>query len=413
MTPPAPQQCRLCAAPLGVLAVDLGMAPMAAFFPAEDGTAPQSFYPLRAFVCERCLLMQVAQVASEEDTFSSEYVWFSSSSGAWLEHARAFAQEASEGLNLGRESMVVEVASNDGSLLECFAQRGIAVLGVDPAETVARAAIERGIPTEIEFFGRECAARLAADRKADLILANNVIAGVPDLDDFVAGFKLLLADGGTITVETLYLLPLLETRGWDWIYHENLSYFSVHSAQELFRAGGLRLFDAEELPTHGGSLRVYACHDEDGERQPSPRLEEMLDRERSHGLHEVETYRKFGEDVRADKRQILSQLIALKEEGKRIAGYGASVKANTLVNYCGLGRDFIDYCCELDPNKQGRVLPGTDLPISSPELLNEDRPDFVLIFPWNHREQIMEQLSFVRSWGGRFLARTPELRILD
>jgi 2-polyprenyl-3-methyl-5-hydroxy-6-metoxy-1,4-benzoquinol methylase len=389
------------------------MAPLAGTFPRADvSRRMQPFYPLRAFVCERCLLMQVAQVASEEETFSPDYVWFSSFSEAWLRHARAFAEQMSQDLDLGAESMVVEVASNDGHLLERFAERGIQVLGVDPAETVARAAIERGIPTKIEFFGRDCAARLAAEGMADLIIANNVIAGVPDLSDFVGGLKLLLREGGTITVETLYLPRLLETRGWDWIYHENFSYFSAHTAQRLFAAQGLRLFDVEELPTHGGSLRLYACH-EDDERSSSQRLEDMLRLEGSRRLQEVDTYRAFGEAVRADKRQILSLLISVKEDGKRIAGYGASVKANTVTNYCGIGSDFLDYCCELDPTKQGRVLPGSDLPICGVDVLEEDRPDFVLIFPWNHREQIMKQLSFVRSWGGRFLARTPELRILD
>ena len=387
---------------------------MAVLFPRKDGYGGmQRFYPLRAFVCERCQLMQVEQFASEKETMSPEYLWFSSFSNAWLEHARAFAQEMSDVLDLGAESMVVEVASNDGHLLECFAERGIRVLGVDPAETIARAAIERGIPTAVEFFGRDCAARLAADRKADLIIANNVIAHVPDLNDFVGGLKLLLGEGGTITVETLYLLRLLEARGWDTIYHEHFSYFSVHSAQELFAARGLRLFDVEELPTHGGSLRLYACHDEDRERSISKRVEGMLLLEESRGLQEIETYRAFGEEVRADKRQILSQLISVKEDGKRIAGYGASVKANTMLNYCGIGCDFIDYCCELNPAMQGRVLPGSDLAICDPDLLKEDRPDFVLIFPWHHREQIMEQLSFVRSWGGRFLVRAPDLRVFE
>jgi SAM-dependent methyltransferase len=412
MIPPAPRQCGLCAAPLGAPAVDLGMAPMAGIFPRPDCRRMQPFYPLRAFVCERCLLMQVEQFAPEEETFSSDYAWFSSSSQVWLEHARAFADQISRHLDLGAESRVVEVASNDGSLLERFAERGIQVLGVDPAETVARAAIERGIPTEIEFFGRDCAVRLAADGKPDLIVANNVIADVPDLSDFLEGLKLLLREGGTITVETLSLLRMLETRAWDWICHGHLSYFSAHSARKLFADHGLRLFDVEELPTHGGSLRLYASH-EDDERSSSQRLEDMLRLEGSRGLQEVDTYRAFGEAVRADKRQILSLLISMKEDGKRIAGYGASVKTNTVTNYCGIGSDFIDYCCELDPAKHGRVLPGSELPICGVDVLEEDRPDFVFIFPWNHREQIMEQLSFVRSWGGRFLARTPELLILD
>lgn len=385
---------------------------MAALFPSPEDSARMPFHPLRAFVCKRCLLMQVEQVASEEETFSSDYVWFSSSSAAWVEHARGFAEEATRSLDLGAESRVVEIASNDGTLLEFFAKRGIGVLGVDPAETVARAAIERGVPTEIEFFGRETAERLAADGKADLIVANNVIANVPDLDDFIGGFELLLGEGGTVTVETLSLLELIETRGWDWIYHENFSYFSAHSARELFGARGLRLFDVEELPTHGGSLRLYACHDAD-ERPASPRLEQMLALEQSHGLHDIEIYRAFGEAARADRDEIVSRLKALKEDGKRIAGYGASVKANTLVHYCGIADGFIEYCCESDEKKHGRVLPGTEIAIVDPAHLEEDVPDFVFIFPWNHREQITEQLAFVRSWGGRFLARTPDFRVLD
>jgi 2-polyprenyl-3-methyl-5-hydroxy-6-metoxy-1,4-benzoquinol methylase len=388
------------------------MAPMAGHFPPQDGAGRIPVYPLRVYVCERCLLLQTERIDPEEESFGPEYAWFSSASEVWLEHARAFTDQISEALSLGSESRVVEVASNDGSLLAGFAERGISVRGIDPAETVAREAIERGVPTEIEFFGRDSAARLAAEGKADLIIANNVIANVPDLGDFVGGFKLLLKEGGTITVETLSLLRLLETRAWDWIYPEQFSYFGAHSARELFAAHGLRLFDAEELPTHGGSLRLYACH-EDDERSSTQRLEDLLASEESRGLQEIDTYRRFGEDVRADKREILSLLESLKAEGKRIAGYGASVKANTLVNYVRIGSELIEYCCDAERAKHGRVLPGTDIAIRSPDVLEEDRPDFVLIFPWNHREQIMEQLSFVRDWGGRFLARTPELRILD
>jgi SAM-dependent methyltransferase len=386
---------------------------MAAVFPTKEDSSGMPFYPLRAFVCERCLLMQLEQFGSEEETFSPDYVWFSSTSEAWLEHARAYAEKTSGALGLGAESLVVEVGSNDGSLLQAFAERGIGVQGVDPAETVGRAAIDRGIPTAIEFFGRDCATRLAADGKADLIIANNVIANVPDLGGFVGGMKILLAPGGTITVETLSLMEMMETRAWDWIYHEQFSYFSAHSARELFARHGLRLFDVEQLQTHGGSLRLHACHDEDAQRSASPRVEEMLELEDSHGLAGVDTYLAFGEAARVDKRQILSRLIAAKEDGLRIAGYGASVKGNTMLNFCGMGSDFIDYCCELNERRQGRMLPGSDIEIVGPQALEEDRPDLVLIFPWNHREQIVEQLSFVRNWGGRFLARTPDFRELD
>lgn len=409
-----PNECRLCAAPLSVVAVDLGMSPLAVAFPAKDTAGQmQPFYPLRAFICEQCLLMQANQFATEEEIINRDYRWFSSFSSSWLTHSRAFADDMSRRLELGPESMVVEVASNDGHLLQCFAERGIDVLGVDPAETVARVAIERGVPTLIEFFGRDCAERLASDRKADLIVANNVLAHVPDPNDFLAGLKLLLREGGTITVETLHLLRLLETSAWDTIYHEHFSYFAVGTLRRLFAAHGLRLFDAEELSTHGGSIRVYACHDEDRQPKTSRRVDAMLRLEEEQGMHELETYRGLGQRARADKRQILALLISVKEAGKRIAGYGASVKGNTMLNYCGIGRDFIDYCCEANPAKQGRLLPGSHIPICPPDVLMSDRPDFVFIFPWNFRDEIMEQLSFVRSWEGRFLVRAPDLRVFE
>jgi SAM-dependent methyltransferase len=309
------------------------------------------------------------------------------------------------------ESQVVELASNDGYLLQYFAERGVPVLGIEPAGNVAEVAIAKGIPTRIEFFGVAAAAALADDGlQADLLLGNNVLAHVPDINDFVAGLKLALAAEGVITIEFPHLLKLIELNQWDTIYHEHFSYLSFATVGRVFEKHGLRLFDVEELPTHGGSLRIYGCH-ADGPREQSAGARELLERERAAGLEDVSTYLAYGQRVVADKRQILTLLIALKEDGLSIAGYGAAAKGNTLLNYCGVGRDVLDFTCDANPHKQDHVLPGTHIPIRSPGALREARPDVVLILPWNLKDEIMEQLAYVREWGGRFAARSPELRL--
>jgi SAM-dependent methyltransferase len=405
--------CRFCGAELEHVFADLGSSPLAnSYVLPERVGAMEPFYPLRAMVCSRCFLVQLEQFETPEQIFS-DYAYFSSYSVSWLEHCRRYTERMTEQLALGQRSRVVELASNDGYLLQYFHQRGIPVLGVEPAANVAEVALENGIPTLVDFFGRRVARALAADSQADLLLGNNVLAHVPDLNDFVGGMKILLAPGGTITMEFPHLLRLIEDRQWDTIYHEHFSYFSFLTVSRVFAAHGLRLFDVEELPTHGGSLRVYGAHHDDARQVDTERAIEMRERERDAGYERLETYTSYGARVDADKRRILEFLIGLKNDGRRVVGYGAPAKGNTLLNYCGVRRDFLDYTVDLSPHKQGRLLPGSHIPIRAPQAIREDHPDVVVILPWNLKDEIVQQLSFVREWGGRFAARTPELALLS
>ncbi|HEV3046273.1 MAG TPA: class I SAM-dependent methyltransferase [Solirubrobacteraceae bacterium] len=405
--------CRFCGAALEHPFVDLGSSPLAnSYIPSEREGEMEPFYPLRALVCGNCFLVQLEEFETPERIFS-DYAYFSSYSASWVEHARRYAERMVESLELGPESQVVEIASNDGYLLQHFHERGIPVLGVEPAANVAEAAIAKGIPTLVRFFGRRTASSIAARGRADLLLGNNVLAHVPDLGDFVAGMKELLAPGGTITMEFPHLMRLMEDNQWDTIYHEHFSYFSFLTASRVFAAYGLRLFDVEELPTHGGSLRVYGAHADDRGKPESARALELREREREAGYERIATYTGYGARVEADKRRILQFLIALKNERRRVVGYGAPAKGNTLLNYCGVRRDFLDYTVDLSPHKQGRLLPGSHIPIRAPDAIREDRPDVVVILPWNLKDEIMEQLGFIGEWGGRFAARTPELALLS
>lgn len=405
--------CRFCGAPLQAVFADLGMSPLAnSYLPPERVNAMEPFYPLRALVCGECFLVQLEEFETPERIFS-DYAYFSSYSSSWLEHSRRYAEQMIERLSLDGESKVVEIASNDGYLLQFFAERGVPVLGVEPAANVAEVAVQKGIPTVVEFFGEEVGRRLAGEGPADLLLGNNVLAHVPDLNDFVSGMKALLKPGGVITMEFPHLMRLIEENQWDTIYHEHFSYFSFLTVSAVFAAHGLRLFDVQELPTHGGSLRIFAAHAEDPEKPETGAARELAEREREAGYERLETYLEYGARVEQDKREILSFLIGLKQQGLRIAAYGAPAKGNTLLNYCGLRRDFIEYACDLNPHKQGHFLPGSHIPIRSPEVLREDRPDVVLILPWNLKEEIVQQLAFVGEWGGRFAARTPELKLLS
>ncbi len=405
-------RCRFCSAPLRDVFADLGMSPLAnSYLPPERANAMEPFYPLRALVCGNCFLVQLEEFETPEHIFS-DYAYFSSYSSSWLEHSRRYAERMIERLELGERSQVVEIASNDGYLLQFFRERDVPVLGVEPAANVAKVAEQKGIPTRVEFFGTETASAIAAEAQADLLLGNNVLAHVPDLNDFVAGMKLLLKQGGVITMEFPHLMRLIEDRQWDTIYHEHFSYFSFLTASRLFEAHGLRLFDVEELTTHGGSLRIFGCHAEDAEKLETEAARELCEREREAGYEQLETYVGFGRSVAQDKRQILSFLIGLKEQGLRVVGYGAPAKGNTMLNYCGVRTDFLDYTCDLNPHKQGHLLPGSHIPIRSPEALREDKPDVVLILPWNLKEEIVEQLSFVEEWGGRFATRLSELALI-
>jgi cyclopropane fatty-acyl-phospholipid synthase-like methyltransferase len=403
--------CRFCSAPLEEVVADLGVTPLAnSYLAAEELYRMEPFYPLKAFVCDSCLLVQLQEVESPERIFSN-YAYFSSFSTTWLEHSRRFAEAAIERLGLDTSSHVLEVASNDGYLLQYFRSRGIPVLGVEPAANVAQSALTRGIPTLVEFFGEECATRLAADWRADLIVANNVMPHAPDLNDFVAGLRTALADEGAITIEFQHLSKLMAENEFDTIYHEHFSYFSFLTASRVLAAHGLRAFDVEELPTHGGSLRVWACH-EASEREEAEACRTLLARERAEGVDRIETYRSFERRVRQAKREILRFLVDLKDDGKSVAAYGAPAKGNTLLNYCGIGPDLIDYTVDRNPAKQGHYLPGTRIPIYPPERIAETRPDVVFILPWNLTREIVDQLAYVRDWGGCFAVRAPVLELI-
>ncbi|BDV43033.1 SAM-dependent methyltransferase [Geotalea uraniireducens] len=404
--------CRFCGEPLHHTFVDLGMSPLCeSYVSAEQLNMMEPFYPLHVYVCGACFLVQLEEYVSPENIFS-EYAYFSSYSNDWLRHAENYVAMTSARFGLDRHSHVVEVASNDGYLLQYFVARGIPVLGVEPARNVAEVAIGKGVPTLVEFFGEETARRLAAEGKAaDLLLGNNVLAQVPDVNDFVKGMKLLLKPRGVITMEFPHLVRLMEENQFDTIYHEHFSYFSFISAEKIFAAHGLTLFDVEELPTHGGSLRIYARHNEDDSRPVAPAVQSLVAREIAAGIDRIDTYAAFTEQVKETKRKLLDFLIAARRQGKSIAGYGAPGKGNTLLNYCGIRTDFLDFTVDRNPYKQGKFLPGTHIPIFSPERIAETKPDYVLILPWNFKDEIMEQMAFIREWGGQFVVPIPEVRV--
>ena len=404
--------CRACGAPVRETLVDLGMSPLCeSYVPAESVDRMEPFYPLHVFVCERCFLAQLREYVSAETIFR-EYAYFSSYSDSWLRHAEEYAAMATARFGLGPKSRVVEVASNDGYLLQYFVRAGISVLGVEPAANVAKIAEERGVQTEVAFFGPDTARRLRSDGwSADLMVGNNVLAQVPDLNGFVAGIKIGLAPQGTATLEFPHIVRMIEENQFDTIYHEHFSYFSLSTVDSLFTRHGLTVFDVEELPTHGGSLRLYARHAEDAQRPVGPRVRELLEREERLGVRTLGYYRTFGERVRETKRKLLEFLIDAKRLGKRVVGYGAPGKGNTLLNYCGIRADFVDFTVDRNPYKQGKFLPGTHIPIYPPARLEEARPDYVLILPWNLRDEIEKQLSGIRAWGGQFVVPIPTLQV--
>jgi SAM-dependent methyltransferase len=406
--------CRFCGAPLSQVFVDLGSSPLAnSYLEPGDLDKAEAFYPLTVYVCGECLLVQLPE-AERPDAIFSDYAYFSSFSESWLRHAEAYAAAMIERFGFGPGHQVIEIASNDGYLLRWFQERGVPVLGVEPAANVAAAAEAAGIPTLVKFFGADTAREMVAEgKRADLLVGNNVLAHVPDLNDFVAGLKILLGPSGVLTMEFPHLLRLMDEDQFDTIYHEHYSYFSFATVRRVFAAHGLTLFDVEELPTHGGSLRIYARHDEDGSKPVGERVAALLAREEAAGLGRLETYRSFGERVQRVKRGLLRFLIDSKEAGKSIAAYGAPAKGNTLLNYCGIRTDFLDYTVDRSPHKQGRYLPGVRIPIHGPDRLRETRPDYVLILPWNLKEEIVGQMADVRSWGGRFVVAIPEVRILE
>ena len=389
------------------------MSPLCeSYVSAEHLDRMEPFYPLHVWACETCWLVQLEEYVSGEAIFT-DYAYFSSYSDSWLEHSRRYVDQMIGLLDLTAASRVVEVASNDGYLLQYFVARGVPVLGIEPAANVAKVAEAKGIPTLVKFFGRATARELVAEgRAADLILGNNVLAQVHDINDFVAGLKILLARRGTVTIEFPHLERMVAENEFDTIYHEHFSYFSLYAAERIFAAHGLTLYDVEELPTHGGSLRIYARHSEESGRPLTPRLLALRERELAGGVDTPLYYAAFEERVRETKRQLLQFLIGARREGKRIVGYGAPGKGNTLLNYCGIRTDFLEFTVDRSPHKQGKFLPGTHIPILHPDRLREARPDYVLILPWNLKAEIAAQLAYVREWGGRLVVPIPETMVL-
>jgi SAM-dependent methyltransferase len=404
--------CRFCNESLSRQFADLGVSPLSnAYLRGDQLDRMEPFYPLTVYVCERCFLVQLPAVETPENIFG-DYAYFSSYSESWLEHARRYCAAMKGRLGLGAESQVIEIASNDGYLLQYFAQAGVPVLGIEPAANVAEVARTKGVDTIVKFFGVVTATELAAaGRQADLLLGNNVLAHVPDINDFVAGMRVALKPNGTITMEFPHLMRLMIGNQFDTIYHEHFSYFSLLTVRQIFAAHGLTVFDVDELPTHGGSLRIYAAHADVAELRPSVAALEA--RELEFGLDRIDAYLRFAEQVRQTKRSLLQFLIRAKEEGKRVVGYGAPAKGNTLLNYCGVRTDFLDFTVDRSPHKQGLFLPGTRIPIHAPEKIAETKPDYVLILPWNLRDEIVKQMAHVRKWGGRFVVPIPRVEVLE
>ena len=404
--------CRFCGGSLAEF-VDLGMSPLCESYLTEDQlNTMEPYYPLAAYVCRDCFLVQLQEYVAPKEIFS-EYAYFSAYSDSWLDHARRYADTMSKRLRLGSASRVIEIGSNDGYLLQFFVEKNIPVLGIDPAANVARAAEKRGVSTLVKFFGVETARALAeSGTQADLIVGNNVLAQVAGLNSFVEGISIILKAGGVCTIEFPHLLKTIDGNQFDQIYHEHFSYFSALTAERIFAAHGMRIFDVAELWTHGGSLRIYVCHAEDESHPTETSVSELLHREREAGLHRLETYADFADRVRATKRKLLSFLIEAKSSCKSLVGYGAPGKGNTLLNYCGIRTDFLDYTVDRNPYKHGKYLPGTHIPIFPPERIFETKPDYVLILPWNLKDEIMSQLTDVRSWGAKFVVPIPQVSVI-
>ena len=405
--------CRFCGKPLKHSFVDLGKSPLCeSFLTKEQLFEPEAFYPLHAFVCDGCFLVQVEEYVSGTEIFGGEYAYFSSYSDSWLAHSKSYADMITERLGLDGKSKVVEVASNDGYLLKNFIERGIPVLGIEPADNVAAFAMEKGVPTQVRFFGVETAKALAAEGvQADLMCANNVIAHVPDLNDFVGGFQHVLKPSGTLTVEFPHLVNIVEGNHFDTIYQEHYCYHSLHTLSRVFEHHSMTVFDVEEIPTHGGSLRIYVRHTEDNSRPVSDEVKRIHAMEMDKGYAALEVYQAFAERVRETKRKFLEFLIEAKRAGKQVVGYGAPGKANTLLNYCGVRTDFIDYTVDRNPYKHHKYLPGTHIPVLPTEEIARTKPDYIVILPWNLKDEIAAQLDYTREWGAKFVVPIPELAV--
>jgi SAM-dependent methyltransferase len=405
-------RCRFCDKQLKHIFADLGVSPLAnAYLTTEQINQMEPFFPLQAYVCEHCLLVQLPVFQSSEEIFG-EYAYFSSYSDSWLQHAKKYTESVIERFGLGIQSQIIEIASNDGYLLRYFLEKEFPVLGIEPAKNVAEAAIDIGIPTVVKFFGVQTAQELALEGKyADLLIGNNVLAHVPDVNDFIKAMKTILKPQGVITMEFPHLMRLIDENQFDTIYHEHFSYFSFTTVERIFFYHGLKIFDVDELPTHGGSLRIYACHLEDQSKVTGENIANLLKREEVSGYQDLKFYLTFNEKIKATKRSMLSFMNKSKNEGKSIVGYGAPAKGNTLLNYCGIRKDYIDYTVDRSPHKQGYFLPGTHIPIYHPDKIKETQPDYVVILPWNLKDEIMEQMAHIREWNGRFVTLIPGVTI--
>jgi 2-polyprenyl-3-methyl-5-hydroxy-6-metoxy-1,4-benzoquinol methylase len=379
----------------------------------EELNEPEVFYPLKLFVCDKCFFVQIDEYKKSEEIFSDKYAYFSSFSSTWLEHARRYVEMVTARLGLNTESFVTEIGSNDGYLLQYFKEKNIPCLGIEPAKNTAEVARGKGIEVVTEFFGAELAEQLAKqDKKANLLLGNNVLAHVPDINDFVKGLKILLRKDGVITLEFPHLMRLVEENQFDTIYHEHFSYLSFHTVTRIFSEHGLVLFDVEELPTHGGSLRIYAGHQEDQLKELSPSVEDLYEKESAAGMGDLSYYLNFQDKANKVKYDLISFLLAQKREGKKIVAYGAAAKGNTLLNYCGIKKDLIELVVDASPHKQGKFLPGSHLPVVKEDRIRKLRPEYVIVLPWNIKEEIMNQLRYIRDWGGKFVIPIPEVTIL-
>jgi C-methyltransferase C-terminal domain/Putative zinc binding domain/Methyltransferase domain len=410
-------KCRFCAQSLKHEFIDLNNCPPSnAYLTETQRNEPETFYPLKVLVCEACFLVQIDEYAKSSDIFNHQYAYFSSYSSSWLAHCKAYTDKIVERFNYNQDSLVVEIASNDGYLLQYFKEKNIPVLGIEPTANTAAVAIKKGIPTVVDFFGEKLATQLVKEgKKADLIAGNNVLAHVPNINDFVKGLKTLLkgenTEGGVITLEFPHLLQLIRHNQFDTIYHEHFSYLSLHTVKQIFEKQGLALFDVEEIPTHGGSLRIYAKHVSDISKKISPNIAKVLGKEVKAGLTNIETYKGFQQKANKVKNDFLGFLLKAKKDKKRIVGYGAAAKGNTLLNYCGVKKDLIDFVVDASPHKQGKFLPSSHIPIVSESEIKATKADYVVIFPWNIKDEIVEQLGYIREWGGKFVVAVPKLKV--
>ena len=408
-------ECRFCKTPLKHIVIDLVNSPASnSFLKKEELNEPEIYFPLKVFVCGNCFLVQVDEYKKSDDIFNSEYVYFSSYSTSWLQHAKQYTEDMTVRFGLNEQSQVVEIASNDGYLLQYFKDKNIPVLGIEPTANTAKVAEEKGIESVVDFFGERLASELASKNlKADLLLGNNVLAHVPDILDFVGGMQIALKPQGVITMEFPHLLQLMQNNQFDTIYHEHFSYLSLFTVKQIFEAKKLRIFDVTELPTHGGSLRIFACHNSDNTKTESNNVSNLLEREIYAGINSIEYYDLFQQKAEQVKLELLTFLIDQKRKGNKVTAYGAAAKGNTLLNFCGIKNDLIDFVVDANPHKQDKYLPGSHIPVVSEHFIKEQKPDYIIIFPWNIKDEVMEQLAYVKEWGGKFVVAIPTLQILN